>query len=451
MARVKARVRRIVRFECLSGRQRNTQTMSRNHYNGTRVSSDFKVPRVSLSTLDAATFFSEFIHKRCPVVLTSLPEDLAGLRTKWTNAYLRSSAGDALVEVEEREDTTTGFGKGNTQRMPFNAIIDALDAGSEKLYLTTQKLKLNAAGQPDIISPPLVQLRQKQPKDFPLRPRLLGNLIPMNLNIWMGNALSAGGSSSGLHHDYHDNLYVLLRGCKRFKLFSPNDAERMYTRGEIVYVHANGRVNYKGFETHADGSEVGSLEALERDEKKLAAERALAEAEARVERKEPGAKEALQKAEEELDGVLESFLDAEEDEFDDYDLCAEEEEVDDDDEGGGEGEVRPMKKSRLEDPAAVPLNFSRVSCEEDVAERFPEFAEAIPVECEIRSGEMLYLPAGWFHEVTSFSSDNDSAGKGHLAFNYWMHPPDGVSFEEPYKSPFWSKNWKLRHGSAGEL
>jgi hypothetical protein len=31
-----------------------------------------------------------------------------------------------------------------------------------------------------------------------------------------------------------------------------------------------------------------------------------------------------------------------------------------------------------------------------------------------------FLPAGWFHEVVSSSSD----GTGHFALNYWFHPPD---------------------------
>jgi Cupin-like domain len=53
-------------------------------------------------------------------------------------------------------------------------------------------------------------------------------------------------SSSGLHHDYHDNLYVLLRGQKRFRLWSPDSAQRMYTRGALARVHSNGRINYVG-------------------------------------------------------------------------------------------------------------------------------------------------------------------------------------------------------------
>ncbi len=37
---------------------------------------------------------------------------------------------------------------------------------------------------------------------------------------------------------------------------------------------------------------------------------------------------------------------------------------------------------------------------------------------------MLYLPAGWFHEV--FSS-NDGSSEGHCAFNFWFHPPDNIN------------------------
>jgi hypothetical protein len=36
---------------------------------------------------------------------------------------------------------------------------------------------------------------------------------------------------------------------------------------------------------------------------------------------------------------------------------------------------------------------------------------------------LSYLPAGWFHEVVSASSD----GAGHFALNYWYHPPDVAS------------------------
>jgi hypothetical protein len=102
-------------------------------------------------------------------------------------------------------------------------------------------------------------------------PAVMGNLVPCTYTLWMGH--NKEESSSGLHHgarrparpgmararlawmawltsgagmaDFHDNLYVLLRGRKRFRLFSPDDAGRMYTHGAIARVHANGRICYE--------------------------------------------------------------------------------------------------------------------------------------------------------------------------------------------------------------
>lgn len=69
--------------------------------------------------------------------------------------------------------------------------------------------------------------------DFPISPQLLGNLLPNSVNLWMGNSkdgtssgtpflLSGSLNSIGLHHDFHDNLYVLLKGQKKFTIVAPN-------------------------------------------------------------------------------------------------------------------------------------------------------------------------------------------------------------------------------------
>jgi len=108
------------------------------------------------------------------------------------------------------------------------------------------------------------------------------------------------------------------------------------------------------------------------------------------------------------------------------------------------------------------------------------------VEVELKAGEVLFLPAGWFHEVTSYNDesppnvgsnseivgskrrdDNENKardkcflkselekgnekefGNGHLALNYWFHPPDtdgklNNGFETPYKSDLWERDFKL--------
>lgn len=52
---------------------------------------------------------------------------------------------------------------------------------------------------------------------------------------------------------------------------------------------------------------------------------------------------------------------------------------------------------------------------------------------------VVYLPASWYHEVTSFSSTDESS-PGHLAFNFWFHPPATTSatFAAPYSDEYWS-------------
>ena len=75
-----------------------------------------------------------------------------------------------------------------------------------------QDLGVDNSGRPQLMSAPLDKLKD----DFPLRPRLTGGLLPQTVNLWMGHS-SNKGSSSGLHHDFHDNLYVLLRGKKTFR------------------------------------------------------------------------------------------------------------------------------------------------------------------------------------------------------------------------------------------
>ena len=111
--------------------------------------------------------------------------------------------------------------------------------------------------EPDIVSAPLTHLKG----EYPWRPTLMGNLVTQNINMWIGR--SAAGTCSGLHHDHHDNLYILLKGKKQFKLFSPGEVSSMYVTGEVTRVHPNGRINYTNQPTRADGSDVAAGRAMQ--------------------------------------------------------------------------------------------------------------------------------------------------------------------------------------------
>lgn len=206
--------------------------------------------------LDSTTpreFYSKYIARRVPIKFSGAIGNLS----KWSNDYIKSKAGECVVKVEHRATKTDPFGKGHETSMKFLDFIDQLSNGSELLYLTTQKLLYSPEGQPHIISPPLTHLTD----DMIIRPSIMGNLIPQNINIWMGQTTAP--STSGLHHDFHDNLYIVLRGTKSITLIPPSEAYNMYTIGKIAKVHFNGRINYEGQITMADGSEQMSKNAMD--------------------------------------------------------------------------------------------------------------------------------------------------------------------------------------------
>ncbi|XP_064602940.1 bifunctional peptidase and (3S)-lysyl hydroxylase Jmjd7-like [Liolophura sinensis] len=52
-------------------------------------------------------------------------------------------------------------------------------------------------------------------------------------------------------------------------------------------------------------------------------------------------------------------------------------------------------------------------------ERFPEFAYVFPMNCTLGEGDVLYLPAFWWHEVQSRPSPTE---RRNLALNFWYEP-----------------------------
>lgn len=76
--------------------------------------------------------------------------------------------------------------------------------------------------------------------------------------------------------------------------------------------------------------------------------------------------------------------------------------------------------------------------EDEIRRRFPRFPGIDScICCEVHEGQMLYLPTGWWHEVTSIGSTAFSdAPPQHLAINYWFHPPDNLDPVRGFKRPY---------------
>ena len=430
-----------------------------NRYAGWTVPNpNFAIPSVPLGDVGSPeSFYERHVRARRPVVLRGVPPELRGASERWPDApYAHlARAGDETVKVEMRSSTSDRFGRGEEVPMRFDEFLRLMakkpseggggEGDGTRHYLTTQDVLADGDGRPGLLSP----LMERLADDFPLRPDIMGNLVPQNANLWMGRVYSSGSSSSGLHHDYHDNLYVVLRGRKRFRLYSPADAGRLYTRGTLARVHPNGRINYEGEETTAYGADVRSDAAARASRRQEEAERKLEEAERAAEDGEEGAKERLERAEEELERAMEAVLDAEMDGSED-----------DGDGAPAGGELFDEPRRTVDRTVKDPDNFSTVPWEilddaEELRRRHPLVLEANAAFCELGRGDMLYLPASWFHEVTSMGGD-EGGGKGdggvHMALNYWFHPPDGESFERPYSTDFWPRDYeeRTRRSAAAE-
>lgn len=171
------------------------------------------IQTISTEGLNGQSFFSKYIASRQPVKFNDHFNDGDLWQFgKWTNEYLKKKAGDSRVKIEFRDSPSGRYGKGHNKQYSFGEFLSELESGNESLYMTTQKLQYSPEGQPDIISEPIKGLVE----DFPLNPPLMGNLVVQNINMWMG--CTSEPSTSGLHHDFHDNIYIVLRGSKQITL-----------------------------------------------------------------------------------------------------------------------------------------------------------------------------------------------------------------------------------------
>ena len=61
-------------------------------------------------------------------------------------------------------------------------------------------------------------------------------------------------------------------------------------------------------------------------------------------------------------------------------------------------------------------------------DRFFNFTKAIPMKCLLKEGDVLYMPAFWWHEVQSYPHEKD---RRNLAVNFWYEP----FFNKEYPCP----------------
>ena len=240
-------------------------------------------------------------------------------------------------------------------------------------------------------------------------------------------------------------------------LFPPTQASNLYPHGKIDNVHPNGLISYKHNIVRSDG--LGVREAVRFRIRALEEKIAVTKGKKEKNKLEVSLGEAMD-AEMDLlveEGGEDDFAGMELDDEDGEEGFPQDDDSDDDQEdiesvvsSRSKGKGKGKTKAADEDPeeAGEPSSFSMIptsllhrhlSLPTTAVPAHTDFSKfdlskaSTPFVVEINPGEMLYLPASWWHEVTSSSPDN-SKSNVHMAFNYWFYPPDGPGkFEEPYR------------------
>ena len=346
-------------------------------------------------------------------------EDEDGGEDDSENGGVESDADQDSSEEEEQKIENVDFPDSDLDSIDLNNLQDDYVDLDEENDVNSKKIS-------DLLQPPLTNLfKDKNHKsnsnpNFPLIPDILSFLIPQQINLWIGangknkNLLQAEGNaiprypelmpekpdfglgrfvpqnglSSGLHHDHSDNLYILLQGWKRFTLIAPSEAQLLHTVGEIYRIYKTGIIDYNhpGWSHVADDGSV--IEKTTTDEEEM---------------KKPIGKHTPPS----FSQIPPIFLHL--DEIDDYEM-----------------------KQKL---TAI------------AQDRFPEILNLPKLEVWLNPGDMLYLPAGWFHEVTSYGFDPKGTSEStssdiHIALNYWFAPPNGETIDKPYRDDYWKEDFE---------
>lgn len=164
------------------------------------------------------------------------------------------------MEVERKSEN--GYGNtniGERKKVRFTSDF-LLNLKHGNTYLTTQKIEETDQGEPKFFAPALVR-KLIDAGTIPGFLPIAGNLVLDQINIWMG--FSDTPTSSGFHHDFHDNFYFVIRGEKTFKLASPDKLGTAVTtygsqEGRDTVVYGNGLVSYSGKDFREDGAPVES-------------------------------------------------------------------------------------------------------------------------------------------------------------------------------------------------
>ncbi|KNC81708.1 hypothetical protein SARC_05980 [Sphaeroforma arctica JP610] len=291
---------------------------------------DFYVPRVIKRTkgpITALAFLRDYVTPNVPVIITGLVDDWPAMRKWGDDDYLCDTIGretsvtvaatpcgraDAVHTREEdnveyfvmpEERAMTVQNALSHMRQSASTNLSSEESTDDILYVQTQNGNLATEFE---------ALAKDVEEELPFASEAFGQK-PDAVNLWIGTHLS----TSSLHKDHYENLYVVIQGEKHFTLLPPTDVPYLHTQEFPPAIYS------KHTDTHT-------------------------------------------------------------------------------------WSVQPQT-----DTDKVP--WIPVDTDKPDLQKFPKFKLATPVRCTVKPGEMLYLPAMWYHQVSQSSTNGDPV----IAVNYW--------------------------------
>jgi len=138
-------------------------------------------------TVAPEEFYTQYVEKRRPAVFAGLLVDDQWKGSQWTLPYLCHKAGTTTVTVEDRPKPTDSVAdmSGRFQEMQYRDFISSLVEGDTRYQLTDIDVQCSMSDLRDRngFLTTVLQPLQTLADDFPLRPTILGNLIPHQ--VWI--------------------------------------------------------------------------------------------------------------------------------------------------------------------------------------------------------------------------------------------------------------------------
>ncbi|KAG9514426.1 phospholipase A2, partial [Aureobasidium melanogenum] len=175
----------------------------------------------------SALEFLHYVARNRPFVVRKGAQDWTAVQ-KWDSHYLLNVLGHSLVNVAitpfgnadavlKEEDGSLSYVKPLERLEPFDKVIRYI---SEQESNQSEPTPIKyAQTQNDNLRNEYSSLFEDVPSDIPFA-RIALRKTPEAVNFWLGNSLS----TTSLHKDNYENLYVQVRGQKHFVIMPPTAA-----------------------------------------------------------------------------------------------------------------------------------------------------------------------------------------------------------------------------------